>query len=133
METTPGRRSMAEIQVDQYVGARLRLRRKLLGYSQTHLAEAVELTFQQIQKYENGKSRIGASRLWAMAEKLRVPITYFFDGLEQPAPRLNETISSTELRLCTALRDLPVRQRQILYQLVMTFAETPPPPAPNQP
>jgi len=133
METIPGRRSMAEIQVDQYVGARLRLRRKLLGYSQTHLADAVELTFQQIQKYENGKSRIGASRLWALAENLRVPITYFFDGLEQPAPALNETISTAELRLCTALRHLPVRQRQILYQLVMTFAERPPPPAPNQP
>ncbi|MDP7547786.1 MAG: helix-turn-helix domain-containing protein [Alphaproteobacteria bacterium] len=118
---------MAEIRVDQYVGARLRLRRKLLGYSQTRLGEAVGLTFQQIQKYEKGKSRIGASRLWALGGILRVPVTYFFDGLEQPAPVLEETVSASELRLCTALRRLPVRQRRKLYELVMIFAEMPKP------
>ena len=114
---------LENIQVDQYVGARLRLRRKLLGYSQTKLANAVGLTFQQIQKYERGKSRIAASRLWSRAHAMRVPVSYFFDGLDEPAPIIDEPLSVTELRLCHALRSLPQPQRGKLHDMVMAFAE----------
>ncbi|MBB3962447.1 MULTISPECIES: helix-turn-helix transcriptional regulator [Rhizobium] len=68
--------------IDGYVGERVRLRRKMLGMSQASLAEALGITFQQIQKYEKGINRIGASRLLRMAEIFGVAVGYFFeDGL----------------------------------------------------
>ncbi len=67
--------------VDVHVGARLRVRRTLMGMSQTTLGDAIGLTFQQVQKYENGKNRISASRLFALTRVLDVPIEYFFDDM----------------------------------------------------
>ncbi len=67
--------------VDVHVGARLRVRRTLLGMSQTTLGEAIGLSFQQVQKYENGKNRISASRLFDLSRVLDVPIQYFFDDI----------------------------------------------------
>lgn len=67
--------------VDTHVGARLRLRRTLMGLSQTELARAVGLTFQQVQKYESGANRISASRLYHIAEALDVPVSFFFDDI----------------------------------------------------
>ncbi len=69
--------------VDIHVGARLRLRRNLLGMSQDQLGKASGLTFQQIQKYERGINRMGASRLFQMGQILKVPVTYFFDDMSQ--------------------------------------------------
>jgi len=69
--------------VDIHVGSRVRLRRTLLGLSQEKLGDAVGLTFQQIQKYERGANRIGASRLYQLSRILDVPISFFFD--EMPA------------------------------------------------
>lgn len=70
---------------DLHVGSRVRLRRKLLGMSQARLGAALGITFQQVQKYEKGTNRIGASRLQHMAEVLHVPVPFFFDGA--PGPR----------------------------------------------
>ena len=67
--------------VDVHVGARLRFRRKLLGLSQTALGNALGLTFQQVQKYENGANRISASRLYQTASILDVPIPFFFEDM----------------------------------------------------
>ena len=67
--------------VDMHVGSRIRLRRHLLGLSQTKLGDAVGLTFQQIQKYENGANRVGASRLFQLATVLNVPVAFFFDAM----------------------------------------------------
>ncbi len=67
--------------VDVHVGARLRQRRTLLGMNQTVLGDATGLTFQQIQKYENGKNRISASRLFNLSRLLDVPVQYFFDDM----------------------------------------------------
>jgi transcriptional regulator with XRE-family HTH domain len=66
--------------VDKYVGSRVRMRRMMLDMSQTDLAHGIGLTFQQVQKYEKGSNRMGASRLQQMADILQVPITFFFDG-----------------------------------------------------
>jgi transcriptional regulator with XRE-family HTH domain len=63
---------------DAYVGSRLRLRRKMLGLSQEKLGEKLGITFQQIQKYEKGTNRVGASRLQAISAALDVPVSYFF-------------------------------------------------------
>ncbi len=71
--------------VDVHVGSRVRLRRTLLGLSQEKLGKAVSLTFQQIQKYERGANRIGSSRLFHLAQILDVPISFFFEGLEENA------------------------------------------------
>jgi len=67
--------------VDIHVGGRVRLRRTLLGFSQEKLGDAVGLTFQQIQKYERGANRIGASRLFQLSRILDVAISYFFEDL----------------------------------------------------
>jgi transcriptional regulator with XRE-family HTH domain len=69
---------------DVHVGARVRLRRTLLGMSQEKLGEALGLTFQQVQKYERGANRIGASRLHQLSRVLDVPVAYFFDEMEAP-------------------------------------------------
>lgn len=66
--------------IDIHVGSRVRLRRMMLGMSQERLGEQLGITFQQIQKYEKGANRIGASRLQNIAEVLTVPISFFFDG-----------------------------------------------------
>lgn len=67
--------------IDVHVGARVRLRRTLLGMSQERLGEALGLTFQQVQKYERGANRVGASRLFDLARALQVPVGFFFDDL----------------------------------------------------
>jgi transcriptional regulator with XRE-family HTH domain len=70
--------------IDAYIGARVRLRRLMLGMSQESLGGQLSLTFQQIQKYEKGVNRISASRLYALARALSVPVNYFFEGLSNP-------------------------------------------------
>ena len=74
--------------IDVHVGSRVRLRRTLLGLSQEKLGEAIGLTFQQIQKYERGTNRIGASRLWELSAVLDVPMQFFFD--EMASETLNQ-------------------------------------------
>jgi transcriptional regulator with XRE-family HTH domain len=67
--------------IDTHVGARIRLRRNLLNMSQERLAESLGVTFQQVQKYERGVNRVGASRLWDLARVLDVPIAFFYDDM----------------------------------------------------
>ncbi|MBC7905153.1 MAG: helix-turn-helix transcriptional regulator [Rhodospirillaceae bacterium] len=83
--------------VDVHVGARVRLRRTLLGMSQEKLGEALGLTFQQVQKYERGANRVGASRLFDLSRVLDVPVSFFFDDMsgevEALSPRLISGLS----------------------------------------
>ena len=74
--------------VDAHVGTRIRLRRLLLGLSQEELGRAVGLTFQQIQRYERGDNRVGASRLFELATALNVPVSFFYDDIAQAAAGL---------------------------------------------
>ncbi len=67
--------------VDVHAGARLRVRRTLLGMTQTNLSDAIGVSYQQIQKYERGMDRISASRLFALSRVLDVPVEYFFDDM----------------------------------------------------
>ena len=69
--------------IDVHVGARVRLRRTLLGMSQERLGDALGLTFQQVQKYERGVNRVGASRLFDISRVLDVPISFFFDDMPE--------------------------------------------------
>ena len=76
--------------IDKHVGSRVRMRRLMLDMSQERLGESLGLTFQQVQKYEKGTNRIGASRLQHMSDILRVPVAFFFEGVPHvaglPAP-----------------------------------------------
>lgn len=67
--------------IDAYVGERLRLRRTLLGMSQEALGDELNLSFQQVQKYERGTNRISASRLYELGRILDVPVSYFYEGM----------------------------------------------------
>jgi transcriptional regulator with XRE-family HTH domain len=73
---------------DKHVGSRVRMRRMMLSMSQEKLGEALGLTFQQVQKYEKGTNRIGASRLQQISSILQVPVSFFFEG----APSFGEPI-----------------------------------------
>jgi transcriptional regulator with XRE-family HTH domain len=66
--------------IDKHVGARVRMRRMMMNMSQEKLGDALGLTFQQVQKYEKGTNRIGASRLQQIAQILQVPVSFFFEG-----------------------------------------------------
>lgn len=70
--------------IDRHVGERVRVRRIMVGMSQGDLGKKLGITFQQIQKYENGANRISASRLYRTAQILRVPVSFFFEGLPTP-------------------------------------------------
>lgn len=70
--------------IDRHVGLRIRMRRKELGISQERLADAIGLTFQQIQKYERAANRVSASKLWEMARALKTSVGYFYEGLGDP-------------------------------------------------
>ncbi len=80
MSKKPGPRSPNP--VDIHVGTRVRLRRQVMKMSQEKLGDQLGVTFQQVQKYERGSNRIGASRLWKISDVLDVPIGFFFDGLK---------------------------------------------------
>jgi transcriptional regulator with XRE-family HTH domain len=84
--------------IDIHVGGRVRLRRMMLGMSQEKLGEQLGITFQQIQKYEKGTNRIGASRLQHIARVLTVPVSFFFEdapGMTQPQAGMAEPKSAS--------------------------------------
>jgi transcriptional regulator with XRE-family HTH domain len=135
--------------IDVHVGSRIRLRRNMLGISQEKLGESLGLTFQQIQKYERGANRVGASRLWQLSRFLDVPVEFFFDTIdpvrapaipggfaEPPAEafeadpmRQQETIDLVEAYY--QVQDSTIR-RKLLDLLKALAAAEQPQPAPNR-
>ena len=120
--------------VDAHVGARIRLRRKLLGLSQQQLAAQLGLTFQQVQKYERGVNRVSASKLYETAQVLQASVTHFFEGLEgesliAPPPdgemAVTTFLMTTEgLELARLFPRIPKgRMRHQVLELVRTLAE----------
>ena len=121
--------------IDVHVGSRIRLRRNMLGLSQERLGESLGITFQQIQKYEKGTNRIGASRLQHIAQVLEVPVSFFFEDApgsstetgfaeSRPAAFVTDFLTSTEgLQLNKAfvrIKDAKVRRR--IVELVRAVA-----------
>jgi len=93
--------------IDKHVGSRVRMRRLMLAMSQEKLAAALGLTFQQVQKYEKGANRIGASRLQQISHILQVPVGFFFEGLpiggELSMAQIDDFVPDSEgLRLISA-------------------------------
>jgi len=85
--------------IDLHVGSRVRLRRKLLGLSQDKLGGHLGLTFQQVQKYERGANRISASKLYEIANLLKVPVDYFYDGYVESEVLDNQEASESERKV----------------------------------
>jgi transcriptional regulator with XRE-family HTH domain len=90
---------------DQHVGSRVRMRRVMLKLSQTDLADGLGVSFQQVQKYEKGANRIGASRLQQISRILQVPVAFFFDAVSQLPPSVAKDQPLTELTEFMATRD----------------------------
>lgn len=124
--------------VDIHVGARLRLRRKAMGLSQTQLADSVGITFQQLQKYERGANRVSASKLYGMAVTLQTSVAWFFDGLtldlrhatadeltdERRTKAMQHFMMSSEgLELATLFPRIPEHQRRHILALAKTLSE----------
>src|SRR5690349_4485531 len=123
--------------VDVHVGARMRMRRTLLGLSQEKLGDALGLTFQQVQKYERGANRIGASRLHQLSRALDVPVSYFFEEMSEPevqssdspegddVPAESDPMTRREtlelVRAYYRIRDPSVRRR--VFELMKTLAK----------
>ena len=90
--------------IDKHVGSRVRMRRMMLAMSQEKLGDALGLTFQQVQKYEKGTNRIGASRLQQIANILQVPVSFFFEG----APDLGDGAPHGHARSALAQPMFPI-------------------------
>jgi transcriptional regulator with XRE-family HTH domain len=126
--------------VDKHVGSRVRMRRKMLGMSQTTLANGLGLTFQQVQKYEKGTNRMGAGRLQHVSHILQVPVPFFFEGAphlagqpdgsrEAPSPAyVFEFLATTDgLSLTKAFMQIKERRlRRRIVDLVEEIAGTEP-------
>lgn len=119
-------------QIDLHVGKRLRRRRHLLGLTQQQLAESMGIRFQQIQKYECGGNRITASRLYELGSALKVPVNYFFEGLQEPASQpandreliAADVLSQKEtLELIRAYYKLGDRPRRRLLDLALALQD----------
>ncbi len=114
--------------IDVHVGNRIRLRRSILGYSQEKLSQLLGLTFQQIQKYETGANRVGASRLWDIGNVLGVSMDFFFEDLDKEtadkSPRMLSVPASDSL-MCAAEEaekiDLDPMKRQETLELVNAY------------
>jgi transcriptional regulator with XRE-family HTH domain len=121
---------------DEHLGARVRMRRLMLGMNQTTLGEALGVTFQQIQKYEKGTNRIAASRLQRMSHVLQVPVPFFFEGLPSNAATPGQQSAATSpafvsdylatldgLKLTKAFMQIPnARLRRSIVDLVEQIA-----------
>ncbi len=106
--------------VDVHVGARLRVRRTLLGMSQTTVGEAISLTFQQVQKYENGKNRISASQLHNLSRVLDVPVEYFFDDMPTAVAASSPTLGGGKAKKPPSYEPNPMARRETL-ELVRAY------------
>lgn len=106
--------------IDEHVGRRIRMRRKLLNMSQTELGDALGLTFQQVQKYERGANRVSASKLYETARTLKVEIGYFFEGLADtvdPAGAINPENPCLALACVSHGPELAVALQQVSGRL----------------
>lgn len=127
-------------EIDLHIGKRLRRRRRLMGLTQQQLAESIGIRFQQIQKYECGANRVTAGRLYNLSLALKVPTTYFFEGLKEAAesaqrrpsagdqaPSIADVFSQTEtLELVRAYYQLSERPRRRLLDLAKALQDETP-------
>jgi transcriptional regulator with XRE-family HTH domain len=120
----PLRRTAGRTQdVDRHVGARVRERRIMLGFTQQQLADLIGVTYQQAHKYERGINRVSAGRLYEIAHVLSVPVNYFFEGLDGDATRAVSSRERMCLELARNFAQIPnERHQEALSQLARVLA-----------
>ena len=117
--TSAPRRSTSRTQdIDRHVGARVRERRIMLGFSQQQLAQMIGVTYQQAHKYERAINRVSAGRLFEIAQVLSVPVSYFFDGLEQDHDRSASPRERMCLELARNFAQIPNERHQEALSLL---------------
>ena len=118
--------------VDVHVGKRIRHRRWMVGMTQQQLAGQVGIKFQQIQKYETGMNRVSASRLWDIADTLEVPVSFFFDGIEEKSDAADQDSTMVPgdimadkeaLELVRSYYSIPENQRRRLFELARVLSD----------
>lgn len=113
--------------VDVHVGKRIRHRRWMIGMTQQQLAEKVGIKFQQIQKYETGMNRVSASRLWDIAQAVEVPVSFFFEGLDERQHHdtvAGDILADKEaLQLVRAYYAMPEAQRRQIFELARVLSD----------
>lgn len=128
-KSTRGRMPNGEANpVDIHVGDRIRLRRQLLGLSQEKLASLLGLTFQQVQKYERGMNRVGASRLWDLAKVLDVPVNFFYEEMDEETANNSPRTINCELGITIGdfvTEDTDPMHRKEAIKLVKAFYRIP--------
>ncbi|RZJ02857.1 MAG: XRE family transcriptional regulator [Brevundimonas sp.] len=124
MVALKGSRSPKDREFDDAVGARIRHYRLGSGLSQSVVAQAAGITFQQLQKYESGDNRVAASRLAAIAASLGVPVSRLLGEGEDP-PMIREAFAADELQLLSNYRRAAVNGKRALRMLAATLAEMP--------
>lgn len=117
-------KNQQDVIIDAHVGSRVRLRRILLGISQDKLGKALNLTFQQVQKYEKGSNRIGSSRLYHLSQILDVPVSFFFDDMPESitGKRTNSSVppipKPKDLKFMSDFTHLTKHQKNSLHDIV---------------
>ena len=106
--------------IDVHVGARLRRRRTLSGMSQTTLGDAIGLTYQQVQKYENGANRISASRLFDLSRMFDVPVQFFFDDMPKAVAASSPAQGGGKAKKLLSYEPNPMTTRETL-ELVRAY------------
>lgn len=107
---------------DQHVGEKMRLQRRLAGMNQTELARHLGVTFQQVQKYENGKNRVSASMLYAASQALSVPFGFWAEGFDQQADIAPLSDDQRDnIRLAVAARHATPQERDAVVGLLRTL------------
>ena len=127
---SPQSRRLASQPLDRYIGDRLRSRRQLLGMSQTQLAHAIGVSFQQVQKYEKGANRIGSGLLYRLAELLEVPIAYFYEGYDTKMPSGSSGSEIIDRKTATLIRnfnELSPEHKEAVTELIRSLAGKPTP------
>lgn len=115
--------------IDVHVGSRVRLRRMMLGMSQEKLGDHLGITFQQVQKYEKGTNRVGASRIQAIARVLSVPVAFFFENApggsegHEPVPLVDVNFDAATLEITRLVQAMTSTQRQSMRQIARTIVE----------
>ena len=106
--------------IDVHVGARVRVRRTLLGITQTNLGDAIGVTFQQVQKYERGANRISASRLFDLSRLFDVPVQFFFDDMPKAVAASSPTLGRGKAKKLPSYQPDPMATRETL-ELVRAY------------
>ncbi|HYM03318.1 MAG TPA: helix-turn-helix transcriptional regulator [Stellaceae bacterium] len=119
------RKSEGPNPIDVHVGARVRLRRTLLGMSQEKLGDAIGLTFQQVQKYERGANRVGASRLYDLSRVLDVPVSFFFDDISPETVKAVQSEATEGADTATGRYEPDPMMRRETLELVRAYYRIP--------